>query len=123
MYHFIENYIKRHSNNECRSSDMHLGKFSSLLDCSDACRQTQGCRFFIYAIGATGTPRHCWWEKTSTAQCPEGWGQTGWDFYEMIGIICKHKYFKFTTSNYIYHLTLFYVTMTLHKFISRQWIC
>ena len=75
------------SSAECRSADEFLEKQASLSDCAEACRNVTisgGCNFFVY-YGKEGKRKGwCWWEKTDNAECPEGWKDHDYDFYELI---------------------------------------
>ena len=68
---------------KCNSSDQFLVLFTSLAECADKCREITECRFFIFGI--EGQKGECWWEKTKNRECPEGWEEDEYDFYEMIG--------------------------------------
>ena len=80
---FLGNYIKRRSGAECNSDNVYLGKQSSPAQCADACRETEGCRFFIFGTGFIESG-WCYYEKTATADCPEGWDSDNYDFYEIL---------------------------------------
>ena len=68
---------------ECASSDEKLGDFSNVQICADACARKPQCQFFIYGVSSEfGT--ECWWERTSSASCPEGWESDSYDFYQII---------------------------------------
>jgi len=88
-------YIKRKSGSECESSDYKLGKFSTVEECADACRQKDGCKFFIYGTGSKSG--YCYWEYTKTADCSEGWETDKYNFYEVAG--CPAK---FATADELY---------------------
>ena len=76
------------ANHECRSGDASLGSYFSTVDgCAEKCRQTEGCRFFIYGIDAGPQGNKggkCYHEKTSGAACSEGWESDSYDFYEVL---------------------------------------
>ena len=40
-----------------------------------------GGKFFIYGKG--GKAGSCWWETTPSRDCPEGWEEDAYDFYEI----------------------------------------
>ena len=67
---------------ECDSSDEFLGYFSNVLECAGACARKPQCHFFIYGTDSKSTK--CYWEKTSSASCPEGWQLDRYDFYQLI---------------------------------------
>ena len=74
-----KSYIKLKSGAECRSNDEYLGTFSSVEECSDECKATPQCKFFCYDAGNS----KCYWEKTSSASCSEGWEDDTYDFYQL----------------------------------------
>ena len=78
------------SDNECNDNDEHLGDFTSLKECANACRNKAGCKFFIY--GKDSKQGSCWWEKTSDSSCSEGWEVDEYDFYE---ITSKFSFYHF----------------------------
>ena len=82
---FLASYVKHKSGAECQSSDTKLGWFSGIQGCVDACRQKDGCRFFVYGTGSKFG--YCYWEKTTSADCSEGWENDKYDFFEIAGII------------------------------------
>ena len=65
---------------ECKSGDEFLGKEISIAECANACKEKAGCNFFVFGTGSKDG--ECYWEKTSTAGCPEGWKQADYNFYE-----------------------------------------
>ena len=71
---------------ECKSIDENLGSQVSFADCAKACKEKNGCDYFIYGYGSKA--KRCWWEKTKTADCPEGWEQDEYNFYEMKSMFC-----------------------------------
>lgn len=75
---------------ECSSNDYFLDYFSNVDQCTDACKKKKGCRFFIY-----GKRERCYWEKTQSASCPEGWKENNYVFYELRG----EEMFLLTISN------------------------
>jgi len=66
---------------ECNSNDENLGSQVSFADCANACKEKTGCKYFIYGYGVKD--KRCWWEKTQTADCPEGWEPDDYNLYEM----------------------------------------
>ena len=44
------------------------------------CKNKDGCKYFIKE---PGDDAKCYWEKTSSADCPEGWDEDSYDFYEL----------------------------------------
>ena len=73
---------------ECTSDDTQLGNFGDVDDCAAACRDTPGCRFFVYGLGsspftAEDKSGRCWWEYTTSPTCAEGWEPDSYDFYEL----------------------------------------
>ena len=71
---------------ECKSNDESLGGQDSVADCAKACKEKTGCKYFIYGYGSKA--KSCYWEKTQTADCPEGWEQDDYNFYEMKSMFC-----------------------------------
>ena len=65
---------------ECKPGDEFLGKEISIAECANACKEKAGCNFFVFGTGSKDG--ECYWEKTSTAGCPEGWKQADYNFYE-----------------------------------------
>ena len=65
---------------ECKSKDESLGSGMSIAECATACMDKAGCNFFVLGTGRANGK--CYWEKTSTAGCPEGWKQNNYNFYE-----------------------------------------
>ena len=48
----------------------------------DGCRVTRdGCKYFIYGKGSKSG--ECYWEKTESASCPDGWEDDSYDFYSI----------------------------------------
>lgn len=74
-------YVLRKSDHECKSADKKLGDFSSLNECANACCGMPECKFFIYGK----LNKRCFWEKTLDVNCPEGWEDDSYDFYELKG--------------------------------------
>ena len=70
------------SDHQCKSEGQHLGNFQSVEECANACKEWAGCNFFIY--GKDSLKGRCNWEKTSNSNCPEGWEEDDYDFYELI---------------------------------------
>ena len=66
---------------ECTSEDEFLGEYVSLEECKAACGDTSGCEFYIF--GKDDKYGQCYWEKTTSAQCPEGFREDASDFYAM----------------------------------------
>ena len=74
------------SGHECKSSDFWLGWENSLTECAKTCANTNGCHFFIY--GTEGNTEKCYWEKTSSPDCPDGWEEDEYNFYEISSKWC-----------------------------------
>lgn len=70
---------------QCKSDNEELGDFTSIDECAGACKQKDGCNFFIF--GTESKSGHCLWEKTPDRNCPEGWLDDEYYFYEMKGSI------------------------------------
>lgn len=65
-------------NHECRSKDKWLGWKKNINDCAEACDSTKGCKYFIY--GKNKKKGRCYWEKTKSDKCKEGWERDDYDF-------------------------------------------
>ena len=76
-----------HFHGECRSSDKNLGNKNSVAECASACKTENGCKYFVYGTGVKDGK--CYWEKTTSAECPEGWKTNDYDFYS---VISKYHY-------------------------------
>jgi len=64
----------------CKSPGTNIVSTSDMQVCANKCRATKGCRFIAFAPKS----KLCYWEKTATAACPEGWGvSSAWDSYEV----------------------------------------
>ena len=50
------------SGHECDSDDDFLGQAISASECAQKCKETDGCKFFIYGTRNT----KCFWEKPNT---------------------------------------------------------
>ena len=82
-------YQKIRVDSECESKDDLIGKFSTVSECSLACSQTTGCKYFIYGKvpSEQGT---CKMEKTTSENCPEGWeDDKKYDFYKQGNLLYK----------------------------------
>ena len=67
---------------ECNSADEHLGDLNNIWECANACQEISECKYFISGTGEK--EGKCYWEKTESSDCPEGWEDDLYDFYEMI---------------------------------------
>ena len=67
--------------NECKSGDQRLRSSGTLEQCYQACISQSGCEFFLFGINSNAG--YCYWDKTSSNSCPEGWNINNYDFYEM----------------------------------------
>jgi len=65
---------------ECRSSDTYLGKFETVQACASKCAATKGCRYFLYGI--RNRAGRCYYERTESANCYEGFYRNSYDFYD-----------------------------------------
>ena len=72
---------------ECKSDDESLGSKDSVEECAEACSSTIGCRFFIYTEDKSWIPGkgNCYWEKTHSSECLEGWQEDSYNFYSVKG--------------------------------------
>ena len=50
----------------------------TMNDCAEACDSKKGCKYFIY--GKNKKKGRCYWEKTKTEKCKEGWERDAYDF-------------------------------------------
>ena len=66
----------------------------SIAECEKACMDKVGCNFFVFGTGSKDGK--CYWEKTSTADCPEGWKQNDYNFYETKSMQCQVREFFHT---------------------------
>ena len=69
------------SKSNCKSDDKLFGKMKTIEQCAEKCKNTQGCRYFVYGIGKNA--EKCFWEKTSDATCVEGWEKDTYHFYAL----------------------------------------
>ena len=67
---------------ECDSDDKWLGYVNSLDECATLCKNKAGCKYFVKGTGSWH--RYCYWEFTNFADCPEGWDEDSYDFYELV---------------------------------------
>ena len=77
-------YIRLKLDHECNSKDESLENQDTVLECSKACREKDGCKYFLYGIGSK--KGQCFWEKTESAECTEGWDNDFFDFFENLGL-------------------------------------
>ena len=68
---------------ECMSSDAWMADNANLQSCTAKCRTTSGCSFFILGQNGTAKDGACWWEKTASEACPEGWLPKAYNFYKL----------------------------------------
>ena len=75
---------------ECNSADEHLGDLNNVWECANACQEITECNFFISGTGEKAG--FCFWEKTESRDCPEGWEDPEqYNFYEMISKLNQNK--------------------------------
>jgi hypothetical protein len=48
-----------------------LGMYDTLEDCADACRDTEGCKYFQYGIGSGKKVNFCIWKKAPNEACKD----------------------------------------------------
>ena len=73
---------------ECESEDEILKGNVSIRECANACKEKAGCNFFLSGTGIkAGT---CYWEKTPSATCQEGWQDDDFNFYTVKGMFHKN---------------------------------
>ena len=71
------------------SNDELIGTFLTLYECSNACSQTAGCKYFVYGK-VHSVQGKCYWEKTISKDCPEGWeDDIKYDFYQQGNLFYK----------------------------------
>ena len=74
---------------QCSSGHQHLGNNKATVSkCAEACQLRSGCHYFIYDPSNVNS---CYWEKTTSAICPEGWSIWAGDFYEMPSFFVSKK--------------------------------
>jgi predicted chitinase len=69
---------------ECNSADEYLDTYATQQECANKCAATPGCSFFVYGKGMFVGGR-CYWEKTATAACSEGWDSDSYDSLQLGG--------------------------------------
>ena len=79
-------HILRKYNAKCKSDESYLNTFSSLEECSEACRKEEGCTFFVF--GYSDAFGQCYKEFTNSSACTEGWEDAPYNFYELLGKPC-----------------------------------
>ena len=82
----LPRYIMHKEGHECTSDDTSIGTGMSIQQCSDKCRTTSGCRFFIHGTGTKAG--NCYHEKTISSSCSEGWEVDQYNFYENLEGSC-----------------------------------
>jgi len=78
----------------CQSDDMKLETYNYVRDCAEACRAIPGCQYFSFGKNTVDNKcfGQCWWMKTKSADCPEGFKPEGYNFYKMkINIVDEAK--------------------------------
>ena len=72
---------------QCQSDHESLGKslgtFDSFYECEQACIDKEGCKYFLYGQPGTGNAKNCYWEKTESASCPEGFEEDTYNFHSL----------------------------------------
>jgi len=83
-------------NAECSSVDTPLGEFNGtaagrelgLQACADTCASISDCEAFDFGRNGTDREGLCFYEKTATARCAEGWKTSGssssYDYYRLL---------------------------------------
>ena len=66
----------------------------SLNECADACKQKSGCNYFEHGTGSKAGA--CYWMKMGGPECPYGWQEDEYNFYQLQGY--KNKNWKCTFS-------------------------
>ena len=85
MYPNFSDFKLVKSGHECSSLDEKLEDKNHAWQCASACREISGCKYFIF--GYDDRKGKCWWEKTTSAACSEGWKAKTYNFYEMTGML------------------------------------
>ena len=111
-------YKKLNSGVQCKSDDELLGEYPSLIECSKACRKKNGCNFFQY--GKDTKKGKCIWENTTGSNCPEGWQDDDYDFYELISMV--HYFYLYLTYKlkYLKYISplIFYILINSRTYFS-----
>ena len=94
-FKFWTGYKLLKSNFECGSDEEKLGNFSSLQECGQACRNKDGCNFFIFGESSSKKEESCYWEKASAGDCTEGWVNDTYDFYELSSMFSFSNFFSY----------------------------
>ena len=70
---------------QCDSEDQHIGDFTYVSECANACPEISDCNYFIF--GGGGKAGSCFWEKAESVDCPEGWIEAEFFFYQAISML------------------------------------
>ena len=55
-----DDFAVLHFHGECRSSDKNLGNKNSVAECASACKNENGCKYFVYGTGVKDGK--CYWD-------------------------------------------------------------
>ena len=58
-----------------------IDTFGHESECAKACDKKVGCRYFSYGLIAGSSSAYCYWKKTETANCTEGWSNSFLNFF------------------------------------------
>ena len=73
--------------NEFPEPGEHEDLFGHAWKCANACQKIVGCNFFSYKPFGYSGLASCWWKKTETANCSEGWMESRYkSFFAMISM-------------------------------------
>ena len=76
---------------DCKSAKKQLPtddgsrSFDYVYDCAKACHKEIGCKYFsIGWVISGGWGAACYWKKTESANCKEGWEWSEFSFFKLI---------------------------------------
>ena len=78
---------------DCKSAKKQLPtddgsrSFDYVYDCAKACHKEIGCKYFSIGWEIPGWGAACWWKKTATANCTEGWEWSFYSFFKLISML------------------------------------
>jgi hypothetical protein len=72
------------SRSSCKGESADMGPQPTALACLGAVR-AMGGKFFKFSTYPSSTPHTCFWQGTTSEDCPEGWQEEDFDFYKVLG--------------------------------------
>ena len=69
--HMIRNNVECLHDGTTPVKEEMLGMYDTLEDCADACRDTEGCKYFQYGIGSGKKVNFCIWKKAPNEACKD----------------------------------------------------